>query len=106
MRTIRLSLHCIKSPNQPNLITSLKSHNLTDVHNRAKSSNPFDNPILQQTTDSARGCTEIVTTVAMGIRNVCLSRCWDAEQVIFRSCTQTSESFTHLVAQKPDQAPI
>jgi hypothetical protein len=79
-------MDCIKSHNQPSLITSLKSHNLTAVCNRAKGSNPFDNMIFKQTANSARGCTKMAITVAVGIRNVCLSRCWKAEQVIFRSC--------------------
>jgi hypothetical protein len=46
VRMIRLSLYCIKSPNQPSLITRLKIHNLTTVRNRAESCNLFDNPIF------------------------------------------------------------
>jgi hypothetical protein len=101
-----VKLHCIKSPSHPILITSLKSHNLNVVPNRAESSIPFDNPIFQQTANSTRGCAEMVINMAVGIGNVCKSKRWKAEQVIFRSCIQTPISFSHLVAQKPDQTPV
>jgi hypothetical protein len=45
-------------------------------------------------------------TVAVGVRNVCVSRRWKDEKAIFRSCIRTPVCFTHLMAQKPDQAPI
>jgi hypothetical protein len=92
-----MSLHCMKSPNQPSLITKLKSHNLIAVRNCAKSSNCSNNPIFQQTDNSACGCNEMSITMAAGIANVCLSRRWKAEQVMFRSCIETPTSFTHLV---------
>jgi hypothetical protein len=96
VRMIRPRLHYIKSPNQPSLITSLKSHNLTVVRNHAKRSNPFDIPIFQQTTNSACGYTKMARTVVVGIRNMCMSRRWKAEQVIFRSCIQTPVRFINL----------
>jgi hypothetical protein len=37
-------------------------------------------------------------TIAMVIKNVCLSRRWKGELVIFRTGIQTPASFTHLVA--------
>jgi hypothetical protein len=44
----------------------------------------------------------MAVTVAAVIKNVCLSRRWKAELVIFRFCIQTPASLTHLVAEKPD----
>jgi hypothetical protein len=80
--------------------------NLTTVRKRAKSFNPFDNLIFQQTANFTRGCTEMAITMAIGVRNVCLRRRRKTEQVIFRCCIKTLASFTHLEAQKPDQAPV
>jgi hypothetical protein len=45
-------------------------------------------------------------TVAAVIENVCLSRHRRAEFVTLRICMQTPACFAHLVAQKPDQAPV
>jgi hypothetical protein len=45
-------------------------------------------------------------TIAAVIKNVCLSRRWKAEFIIYRTGIQTPASFTHLVAQKPDQALV
>jgi hypothetical protein len=50
--------------------------------------------------------TELAITVAVGVRNVCLSSHWKAKLGIFRSCIWISASFTHLETQKPDQAPV
>jgi hypothetical protein len=50
--------------------------------------------------------TVIAITVAVDVRNVCMSRSWKAEQVIFRFFIQTPVSFTHYLAPKPDQAPV
>jgi hypothetical protein len=44
-------------------------------------------------------------TIAVVIKNVCLCRCQKAEFVTFMTGIQIPVSFTHLVAQKPDQAP-
>jgi hypothetical protein len=48
----------------------------------------------------------MAVTIATVIKNVCLSRHWKAELVIFRTSIQTPASFTHHVAQKPDQTPV
>jgi hypothetical protein len=48
----------------------------------------------------------MAVTIAVVIKNVCLSRCRKAELAIFRTDIQTSANFTHLVAQKPDQEPF
>jgi hypothetical protein len=77
---------------------SEESSNLTTVHKRAKSFNPFDNPIFQQTHNSARGCIEMVITVAIGIRNVCLRRHRKAEQVSY-PVPRKKERSLHTCAQ-------
>jgi hypothetical protein len=46
---------------------------------------------------SARGCIEMVVTVAMVTENMCLGRCWKAELVAYGSSKQLSPSFMHLV---------
>jgi hypothetical protein len=43
-------------------------------------------------------------TIAMIIRNVCLSRRRKTDSISFRSYIRTLASLTHLVAQKPDRA--
>jgi hypothetical protein len=47
----------------------------------------------------------MAVTVAMVIRNVCLSRHRKSNLVFFRSCIQTLATLTHHGAQKPDQTP-
>jgi D-ribose pyranose/furanose isomerase RbsD len=51
-------------------------------------------------------CASTAVTTAAVIENVCLSRRWKAQHIMFRSCIQTLASSTHLVAQKPDLASI
>jgi hypothetical protein len=48
----------------------------------------------------------MAVTVAAVIKNMCLRRRRKDEFVTFRTCIQTPACFTHLVAQKPDQAPV
>jgi hypothetical protein len=48
----------------------------------------------------------MAVTIAAVIENACLSRHQKAEFVTSRSSIQTLASFTHLAAQKPDQAPV
>jgi hypothetical protein len=45
----------------------------------------------------------MAVTVTVVIENVCLSRHQKAELVIFRTGIQTPASFSHLMAQEPDQ---
>jgi hypothetical protein len=56
-----------------------------------------NNPIFQQSANSACGCTKMVINVAIRVGNMCLSRRWKADQVIFISCIQMPGSFMHLV---------
>jgi hypothetical protein len=48
----------------------------------------------------------MVVTIAAVIKNVCFSRRRKADLVSFRSCIETLGCLTHLVAQKPNQAPV
>jgi hypothetical protein len=58
---------------------------------------------------TAELCTCVVfktaVTVALVIKNVCLHRRRKAKLVTSKMGAQTPTSFTHLVAQKPDQTP-
>jgi hypothetical protein len=42
-------------------------------------------------------------TVAIVIRNMCLSRRWKADSISFGSCIRTLASLTYHMAQKPDR---
>jgi hypothetical protein len=48
----------------------------------------------------------MVIAIAVVIENVFLSRRRTAEFSTSRFCIQTPASFTHLVAKKPDLAPV
>ncbi len=50
VRMIRLSLHCIKSPDQRSLIIKFKNHNLTAVRNQVQIRIIYDS-ILQQSAE-------------------------------------------------------
>jgi hypothetical protein len=45
-------------------------------------------------------------TVAVVIKNVCVSRRQKDEHVAYRTCLQTPVSFAPLLVRKPDQAPV
>jgi hypothetical protein len=48
----------------------------------------------------------MAVTVAPVMKNVCLSRRQKAELVTSKMGVQTPTSFTHLLTQKSDQAPV
>jgi hypothetical protein len=61
----------------------------------------YGNPL-----NSARGCIQMVVTAVVVTENVCISRRWKDESVVYGICKQPSPSFTHIVRLKPDYSSV
>jgi uncharacterized SAM-binding protein YcdF (DUF218 family) len=45
------------------------------------------------------GCIQTVVTIVVVTKNMCISRCWKAELVIFRICVHTPACFALPISQ-------
>jgi hypothetical protein len=99
------SLHCIKSPNQRSLITSLKVEIFTAVRNQAKVQ-LLTILIYDDLLTSARRLYSNGHNIVGVTQNVCMSMRWKTEQMFYGSCKQPSPRFRHLMPLKPDHSPL
>jgi hypothetical protein len=96
-------LHCIKSPDQRSLITSLKVIILPLSKTKSESFMIlfYGNPL-----NSARGYIQMAITIVVVIKNVCMSRHWKDELVAYGSHKQPSPRITHLMPLKHDHSHV
>jgi hypothetical protein len=88
-------LHCIKSPDQISLITSLKVI-ILPLYETKSESELFTILFYGDPLNSTRGCIKMVVTVTAVTKTVCMSRHWKAELVAYGIHLQPLPGFMDL----------